>query len=72
MAAENCTEVSLEEGHQSSSERQVESPKRGLSETGLTNPIIDPAEPPKKDEHQSSSERQVETPKVELMETGST
>ena len=67
MAAENCTEVSLEEGHQSPSERQVESPK-----TGLTNPIIDPAEPPKKDGHQSSSERQVEIPKVGLRETGST
>ena len=62
MATESCTEVPLEEGHESFSETQVESLKRGLSEAGLTDPIIDPAEPPKRDGHQSSSERQVPTP----------
>ena len=48
MTAGNDTEVSLEKGHQSSSERQEETPKRGLGETNLTNLAIDPAEPPKK------------------------
>ena len=38
----------MEEGHQSSSERKAESPKRGLRETYLTDPVINPAEPPKK------------------------
>ena len=36
------------EGHQSSSERQVETSKRGLNETGLTDPVIDLAEPLRK------------------------
>ena len=48
MATENDTEVPLKEGHQISSERQVETPKRRLSETGLTEPVIDLAESLKK------------------------
>ena len=36
MAADNGTEVQLEEGSQSSSKRQVETSKGGLSETGIT------------------------------------
>ena len=38
----------MEEGYQSSSERQVEIPKRGLSEIRLTDLVIDAVEPPKK------------------------
>ena len=48
VSVENGTEVTLEEGRESSSEKQVETPKRELSEMGLTDPVIDPAEPPKK------------------------
>ena len=47
MAAEYGIEVPLEEGQQSSSEGQVETPNSGLSETNLANLVIDPAEPPK-------------------------
>ena len=36
MAADIGTEVHLEEGSQSSSKRQVETSKSGLSETGIT------------------------------------
>ena len=63
MAAENGKKIPSEEVYQSLSERQVETPKGGLSETGLTDPVIDPTEPPKKEGHQSSCERQAETPK---------
>ena len=36
------------EGYQSSSEKQVETPKRGLSKMRLTDLVIDAVEPPKK------------------------
>ena len=45
---ENGTTVPLEEGHQNSFNRQVEIPKIGLSEIGLTDPVMNPEEPPKK------------------------
>lgn len=43
MAAENSTEVPLKEGNSCFSDRQVETPTRKLSETGLIDPIINPA-----------------------------
>ena len=46
--AENGTTVPLEEGHQNSFKRQVEIPKIGLSKIGLTDPGMNPEEPPKK------------------------
>ena len=48
MAAENSTEVPLEEGNSCFSDRQVETPKRKLSETGLIDPIINPSGTSKK------------------------
>ena len=48
MTTENDTEVPLQEVHQSSSDSQVKTPKKRLSETGLTEPVIYPAEPSRK------------------------
>ena len=48
MTTENDTEVPLQEVHQSSSESQVKTPKKRLSETGLAEPVINPAEPSRK------------------------
>ena len=47
MASENGTKELLEERQQSSPERQIETPTRGLCETDLTKPVINQAKPKK-------------------------
>lgn len=53
MALENDTEAPLLKRHQNSIERQVETLKRGLTETGLTDLPMDREAPPKKIGHLS-------------------
>lgn len=53
MALENDTEAPLLKRHQNSIERQVETLKRGLRETGLTDLPMDREAPPKKIGHLS-------------------
>lgn len=48
MAAENGAEVAMEEGNERSSEIQVETLEKRLSETCLTDQVIDPAQHSKK------------------------